>query len=164
MKILQDYYLKPNSYPYLIIEFLFRYKWSVSLCIIALILSYPSYQLVHTILDKNHVILENKTLIQKNIRLTNKLKKLNINTQKIEPLLIHKNIKALLIKNHANIEEILWHKESNNIDLIFNQKFSVITEIIQQINHNKNLYFNQIRLIKMNKDQRVSCVLNLTIL
>ncbi len=164
MKKLKYYYLRPTSYPYLMIEFLSKHKWIVSLFIIIFILSYPSYHLIHTFLDKNNTILENQNLINKNNLLTHKLKKLNINNKsKIDPLLVNKNIKDILIKNKANIEEILWDKESNNIDIIFSQKFDAIVKIINQINSSQEVYFNQIRLIKMNKDQLVNCVLHLTI-
>ncbi len=165
MKNLKYYYLKPTSYPYLIIEYLSKYKWIISLFIITLILSYPSYSLINNFLDKNRTIFENKNLIKENKQLINKLKKLNINDQhKIDPLLVNKEIKDILIKNKADIEEMQWNKKSNNIDIIFNQRFNTIVEIINKINTDKKVYFNQIRLIKMNKNQLVNCVLNLTIL
>ncbi|MDG6881974.1 Uncharacterised protein [Phocoenobacter uteri] len=166
MNKLQQYYLNPTSSFYLFVRYLLDYKWLVALFITILILSYPSYRLVTTILAENIAINIHHKLLNDNVLITKKLSQLGIkkDEQKVDPLVLNKRIKVILIDNKINIEEMNWNKENNSIDIIFNQTFEQVAKAILQLNSDKSFAFNHITLIKMNKDYLVQCVVNLTIL
>ncbi|MDP8102000.1 hypothetical protein QJU37_09515 [Pasteurella atlantica] len=101
----------------------------------------------------------------KNSSLDKKLEQLKVvSMDNHSPLEINQKVKRILVKNKMNIESILWNKENNIIDVVFNQKFKNVVDVIIQISNTQNIYFNEINLIKINENHLVQCVLSLSIL
>ncbi|MBR0574294.1 MULTISPECIES: hypothetical protein [Pasteurellaceae] len=165
MNKIKKYYFQPSSYVYLFIEATLIHKVQISILIGLLIISYPVYDIFHNIKYQQKQFDTFQKYKENDLSLDKKLKKLKVvSIDNHSPLEINQKVKRILVKNKMNVESILWNKENNIIDVVFNQKFKNVVDVIIQISNTKNIYFNEINLIKINKNNLVQCVLSLSIL
>ncbi|MDP8036573.1 hypothetical protein [Pasteurella atlantica] len=130
-----------------------------------MIISYPLYDIFHNMQYQQKQFDTFQKYKAKNSSLDKKLEQLKVvSMDNHSPLEINQKVKRILVKNKMNIESILWNKENNIIDVVFNQKFKNVVDVIIQISNAQNIYFNEINLIKINENHLVQCVLSLSIL
>ncbi len=165
MNKIKKYYFQPSSYIYLFIEATLIHKIQISILIGLLIISYPLYDIFHNMQYQQKQFDTFQKYKAKNSSLDKKLEQLKVvSMDNHSPLEINQKVKRILVKNKMNIESILWNKENNIIDVVFNQKFKNVVDVIIQISNAQNIYFNEINLIKINENHLVQCVLSLSIL
>ncbi|MDP8099212.1 hypothetical protein [Pasteurella atlantica] len=165
MNKIKKYYFQPSSYIYLFIEATLIHKVQISILIGLLIISYPVYDIFHNIKYQQKQFDTFQKYKTNDLSLDKKLKKVKVvSIDNHSPLEINQKVKRILVKNKMNIESILWNKENNIIDVVFNQKFKNVVDVIIQISNAQNIYFNEINLIKINENHLVQCVLSLSIL
>ncbi len=164
--MLAKYYLKPMSFVYIVSDNLLHYKLLIVTILSLIVLSYPVYSImdIHSKIEKEdtHYLLN----VSEKEQIDYKFNKLNVhfNSHKKDALKINEEIKKILVEYKMDIESMQWDKESNTINIVFEQQFLAIKKVIEEVVKLQSIYFDEVVLTKTNRNKFIQCVLNIQIL
>lgn len=165
-KWLKQQYLLPNGTVYQILDYVIYHKLLVILLVSMSLLSYPIYQAVDLSDKKIALEKQQRQLQSKNEQLKISIAKLGFSdSKKVKPIYINKILKKILILESARVKNIQWVLgERKVVNIEFTQNAEHIFNVIKAINKQTQIGFNEINLVKLNKDNLVQCILVLSVI